>query len=218
MAAHELRTPLTGLRLQAQLLSKATVAAERRTLAEGLAQSVDRISHTVDQLLDHTRLHEVEGMPPPRQRVDLQRTFESVMSDLQHHPAMADKTVIGALDDAWLDADAFGVLTLMRNLLANAAMYSPAGATVRISAERNASSAVLLVDDSGPGIPPPERERVFDRFYRGAGRAPVGTGLGLSIVQSIVKRHGATIALQDSPLGGLRVRIEFPPADAAALA
>ena len=112
MAAHELRTPLTGLRLQAQLLSKSTVEAERRTLAESLAQSVDRISHAVDQLLDDTRQHEVEGMPPTLQRVDLQRTFESVMSDLQHHPSMEDKNVIGKFDAAGIDADAFGLLTL----------------------------------------------------------------------------------------------------------
>lgn len=214
MAAHELRTPLSGLRLQAQILSSSTSASERRTLAEGLAQSVDRVSHTVDQLLDHTRLHEAESTPLALETVDLRHTFERVMSDLQHHPSMADKVVVCELDGVCVQGDQFGLTTLMRNLLANAAMYSPEGATVRIGAQREGAFVVLDVDDSGPGIPVHERQRVFDRFYRGAGRGGTGSGLGLTIVQSIVKRHRGTVEMRDSPLGGLRVHLRFPSSGA----
>jgi two-component system OmpR family sensor kinase len=75
---------------------------------------------------------------------------------------------------------------------------------------------LLVVEDSGPGIPPQERERVFDRFYRVAGTGTAGSGLGLAIVKAIAGRHGATVRLDHSPgLGGLRVEVRFPPAAAA---
>ncbi len=67
----------------------------------------------------------------------------------------------------------------------------------------------LQVDDAGPGIPLTERERVFDRFYRRGLADEPGTGLGLAIVRSVAQRHGATVALDDSPLGGLRVTLRF---------
>ena len=74
----------------------------------------------------------------------------------------------------------------------------------------------LTVCDSGPGIPPEERERVFDRFYRRPGQIESGTGLGLAIVRSIAERHGARLVLDTSPLGGLRVAVGFPARSAAA--
>ena len=67
----------------------------------------------------------------------------------------------------------------------------------------------LQVDDAGPGIPPAERERVFDRFYRRGSGDEAGSGLGLAIVRSVAERHGAAVALGDSPLGGLRVTVRF---------
>jgi two-component system OmpR family sensor kinase/two-component system sensor histidine kinase QseC len=76
--------------------------------------------------------------------------------------------------------------------------------------------AELVVDDAGPGIPPAERERVFDRFYRRNPSASEGSGLGLAIVRTVATRHGATVALGDSPLGGLRATVHFPGALASA--
>ena len=72
------------------------------------------------------------------------------------------------------------------------------------------AAAWLRVDDAGPGIPPAERERVFDRFYRRAANDEGGTGLGLAIVRSVAALHGATVALGTSPLGGLQVSVCFP--------
>ena len=68
---------------------------------------------------------------------------------------------------------------------------------------------VIQVDDDGPGIAPEDRERVFDRFYRRANVAEAGTGLGLAIVSAIARRHGAEVALHDSPMGGLQVGVRF---------
>jgi two-component system OmpR family sensor kinase len=100
---------------------------------------------------------------------------------------------------------------LLRNLLENAVKYTPVEGRVDIGIVRQGDAVELSVEDSGPGLPPMERERVLDRFYRsGEAQAP-GSGLGLAIVKSIADLHGATVALDASPgLGGLRVRVRFP--------
>ena len=89
--------------------------------------------------------------------------------------------------------------------------YAPPGARVAVSVGRDDGGAPLLrVDDSGPGIPSEERERVFDRFVRrDEALGEPGSGLGLAIVKSVAQRHGATVRLDQSPLGGLRVDVAF---------
>jgi two-component system OmpR family sensor kinase len=101
--------------------------------------------------------------------------------------------------------------TLLSNLVDNALRYTPRGGRVDVAALRDGDAAVLEVVDTGPGIPPHERERVFDRFYRvGGGDAP-GSGLGLAIVRSIADRHGAQVRLAEGAGGaGLDVRVRFP--------
>ena len=101
---------------------------------------------------------------------------------------------------------------LLRNLLENAIKYTPLEGRVDIGIARQGDSVELTVDDSGPGLPPAERERVLDRFYRSGETQASGSGLGLAIVKSIADLHGATVALDQSPsLGGLRVRVVFAP-------
>jgi two-component system OmpR family sensor kinase len=106
---------------------------------------------------------------------------------------------------------------LVRNLLDNAIRYSPTGGQVDVSVERrdgDQSRAVLVVTDGGPGIPLPERERVFDRFYRVPGTASPGSGIGLALVRSIAAHHHAHIRLDAGPDGrGLRVHVEFAALD-----
>jgi signal transduction histidine kinase len=83
--------------------------------------------------------------------------------------------------------------------------------TVQVSASRNPAGAPLLhVDDDGPGVPPDQRERVFDRFQRGEDASVEGSGLGLAIVRAAARQQGADVSLADSPLGGLRVEIRWP--------
>ena len=106
---------------------------------------------------------------------------------------------------------------LVRNLLDNAIRYSPAGGPVDVSVERQDGAvprAVLVVSDGGPGIPLPERERVFDRFHRLPGAASPGSGIGLALVRSIAAHHHAHIRLDDGPgARGLRVCVDFPALD-----
>jgi two-component system OmpR family sensor kinase len=107
--------------------------------------------------------------------------------------------------------DALTILT--RNLVDNAIKYTPDGGTVDVSVSAGEQGALLVVEDSGPGIAPDERERVFDRFYRIAGSEANGSGLGLAIIKAIAERHNATLSLgQSERLGGLSVTVQFPPA------
>ena len=109
------------------------------------------------------------------------------------------------------DADA--LRALVANLLDNAIKYTPAPGQVDVELLRDASQVVLTVDDSGPGIAPAERGRVFDRFFRTSDAQAAGSGLGLAIVKAIADRHGAALALSDSPtLGGLRVELRMASA------
>jgi two-component system OmpR family sensor kinase len=104
------------------------------------------------------------------------------------------------------------LLILLRNLVDNAVKYTPAGGTVDVSVLATAAGPRLVVEDSGPGIEPEERERVFHRFYRVPGSEAQGSGLGLAIIHAIAERHGATLALDASErLGGLKVTVEFAP-------
>ncbi len=101
--------------------------------------------------------------------------------------------------------------TLLRNLIDNAVRYTPAGGRVDVTVESTAGGVRVTVADDGPGIPPEERSRVFDRFYRRAGTAPSGSGLGLAIVKAIAEAHGATVSLAAGPSGkGLAVIVVFP--------
>ena len=111
-----------------------------------------------------------------------------------------------------VQGDRVALALLVRNLADNALRYSPPGARVELRVLQEGSDALLVVDDTGPGIPAEERERVFDRFQRRASGEETGSGLGLAIVRSIAERHGAEVTLGDSPLGGLRVTVRFAPA------
>jgi signal transduction histidine kinase len=101
--------------------------------------------------------------------------------------------------------------TLARNLLDNAARYSPPGSTVRVEIASRDGATRLSVSDEGPGIAPELRERVFESYYRIPGAAGDGSGLGLAIVREIAAQHGATVRLEDGERGrGTRVVVSFP--------
>jgi len=107
---------------------------------------------------------------------------------------------------------------LVNNLIDNALRYTPGGGTVTVRVAATGAGATLDVEDSGPGIPPEERELVFDRFYRILGSNAEGSGLGLAIVREIAQRHGAVLAIADNPqdtaagMPGTRISVRFPPA------
>src|SRR5580693_3799145 len=99
---------------------------------------------------------------------------------------------------------------MVSSVIENAIKYSDIDGIVRVCLQAAPEGIVLEIEDSGPGIPPNERERVFDRFYRRTGNTASGSGLGLAIAREIATRHGASITLQSSDsLGGLSARISF---------
>jgi two-component system sensor histidine kinase QseC len=104
------------------------------------------------------------------------------------------------------DAGSLGIL--MQNLVSNAVRHTPPDGCIRVLLDASPATLVLRVQDSGAGVPPALREKVFERFFRAGGGE--GAGLGLSIVARIVELHGGTIALDDGPLGGLELRVELP--------
>ena len=210
MAAHELRTPLTSLRLQSELLVGAHLPELRRQYSGEVLASVDGISHVLEQLMILSRVDGMKYSELDIVDVDLQATYFKVMSQLQHEAAEHDLTMKAHLRGQHVDGVEFGVYTLMRNLLHNAILYTPRGGRIVIGAASLPDGLLLTVDDSGPGIPPEQRQRAFDRFHRLGQLKVKGSGLGLSIVKTIASLHGATVALETSPLGGLRVAVTFP--------
>jgi len=210
-AAHELRSPLTALKLQAQMVRRAPDEAARVAATEALVAGVDRAAHLVEQLLALAR-HEPGARAEAFAPVALGTVLQQVLADAGPL-AQARQTTLSLDSDPALQVpgDAAALAVLARNLVDNALRYTPAGGQVQVSCQPHAGGVMLRVDDSGPGIEPADRERVFDRFVRGgsAGETP-GSGLGLAIVRSIAQRHGASVTLASSPLGGLRVELVLP--------
>jgi two-component system OmpR family sensor kinase len=207
-AAHELRTPLAALKLQVQSLERADNDDARRVAVGRLGAGIERATRLVEQLLVLARQ---EASAAPRQAVDLAGVARRAVADLIG-VAQAKGIDLGLqrADSAEIQGQPDALMILMRNLVDNAIKYTPHGGTVDVSVEADHGKVKVTVEDSGPGIPPDERERVFDRFYRVPGSDAAGSGLGLAIIKSIAERHGATLTLADSArLGGLAATVTF---------
>lgn len=215
-AAHELRTPLAALKIQLQLVERAAGAGQERAALDSLRAGLERASHLVAQLLVLARQEPGAEAAPMLAPVTL---AEVLRRCLVEQAALAQDGAVdlgaGRIDDGMVMGDADALQVLISNLVDNAVRYTQAGGRVDVALQRVEGSGAacsrlrLTVDDSGPGIAPAERERVLDRFYRSAGSGQPGSGLGLAIVRSIALRHHAGLKLDDSPLGGLRVMVDF---------
>ena len=212
-AAHELRTPLAALKLQVELVERAPDAATRAAALAELEDGVDRASHLVEQLLAMARL-EPEALAKSFGDCDLVTLAKDVI--VARAALAADRRIdLGLAREAVVrvHGDMASLSMLLANLLDNALRYTPAGGRIDVAVDDDAGHAVLTVADTGPGIPAIDRERVFDRFYRGANAGPeqTGSGLGLSIVKRIADAHGALVTLDAESDGrGLVVRVRFP--------
>jgi two-component system OmpR family sensor kinase len=214
-AAHELRTPLAALKLQLDMARRAVDTADRDAAYADLDAGVRRGSHLVDQLLTLARV-EPEALAETAAECDLVALAKEAI--VARAPLAADKSV-----DLGLAREARGIVRgdpatlaiLMSNLIDNALRYTPRGGRVDVAVDRTPEAIVFSVSDTGPGIAPDERERVFDRFYRAGASSEPGSGLGLSIVKRIADAHRATIELGEPPAGsGLVVSVRFPPPQA----
>ena len=215
-AAHQLKTPLAGLRTQAELAQREIDAGQRdpkelKKSLQQIAHSSQSAAHMVNQLLAMARAENQEQQAQ-RQAVNLARLATETVHDFV--PRALEKRIDlgyegpetgrGAPDGRrpLVSGNALLLRELIRNLVDNALQYTPAGGTVtvRIVDDPFGQVVVLQVEDSGPGIPAPERERVFQPFYRALGTEVDGSGLGLAIVREIAVQHGAQIQLEDANL------------------
>ena len=209
-AAHELRSPLTAMSLQAERLMAADMSGEARQRLLALTDGLKRNRVMLDQLLALARSQ--QSAPDAETRVSLQQTIRLVIEDL--YPLAEEREIdLGVVggDDAAIGIHPLELQMLIKNLVDNAIRYSPRGGRVDVLVAPDAHVVDLIVDDTGPGIPGAERERVFDPFYRilGNGRGS-GSGLGLAIVRAVADKSGATVTLMPAPAGqGLRVVVRF---------
>ena len=216
-AAHELRTPLTALHLQMGMLARASGEAERESAMRTLSAGVQRAIRLIEQMLALARQEpRAESL---RVSVRLDELAREIVAELV---PLADAGGIdlgvAAAQPATVAADSEALRTLLRNLVDNAVRYTPPGGRVDVTVDSTAAGPRLTVTDDGPGIPPDERRRVFDRFYRRAGTSPTGSGLGLAIVKAIADAHGASVTLGDGADGkGLAVTVTFRAAPASTL-
>lgn len=209
-AAHELRTPLTALRLQLQLAERARDDEARAQAHARLREGIARAVHLVEQLLVLAR-QDPDAPVESAGEVDLTQLARGVVE--AHQPAAAARGLdlaVEAAEPVAIAGDRAALRTLIDNLVDNALRYTPSG-RVAVRVAREGGSAVLEVEDTGPGIAETERGRVFDRFYRGEAAAEGGSGLGLAIVKRVAERHGGQVELLGARQGaGLRVRIVLP--------
>lgn len=212
-AAHELRTPLTALTLQVQLAARAQSELERATALERMEQGVKRATRLVKQLLTMARL-DPEAATTPAVPTDLCLLANGVVDELQ--PLAAQKSItlkmeVSAPVRVLGQEDALRIL--LTNLIDNAIRYTAPGGRVDVSVQQSNASVHLIVQDNGPGVPADERERVFDRFYRGRDAAAGGSGLGLAIVRQIAEMHGGSVTLRPrTDASGLQALASFPAA------
>ena len=214
-AAHELRTPLAAVQIQAQLVARAQDADARREALTDLQAGVTRATRLAEQLLALARAEPEAGAV--KESVDLRALLAECVG--AQAPIAQRHGIDLGFEDADADAatvqgDADSLRMMFSNVLDNAIKYTPTGGRIDVALGTDEAGAVTVsIADSGPGIAPEERARVFDRFYRDASaraRTDVsGSGLGLAIVRRVAAQHGARVELGDAPLGGLLVTVRF---------
>ncbi|MFL9923289.1 sensor histidine kinase [Herbaspirillum lusitanum] len=213
--AHQLRTPLTGLKLQLELVQ------DRHAEDQETAHSMELMNSSIERMIRQSRQLLALARAEPGQFGERGRHLEDLQLDklveesIQHFIEQADKKQIDLgfdLQTARLRGDRFLLRDLIDNLIDNAVRYSPSHSTVTVSCMEAEGAAWLKVEDSGPGIAPEHRGRIFDRFYR-ANDKVAGSGLGLAIVRDIALDHGAEI-LVEAGAGdkGTSFSVRFPAA------
>lgn len=214
-AAHELRTPLTVLSGELEYALLDPSLPER--LREGLRRASDEtraLSELVEALLLLRRADSEfwrEGEEAiPINLGDLGRDL--VREFAERWPKRAGDLQVAADDEALVAGHATLLESAIRNLISNALKFTDAGQPVRVSVSSGSGACVVMVEDSGPGIPVSERERVFDPFFRGgeARTSHDGFGLGLPILRRVARAHGGEVQLSESPLGGARFELRLP--------
>lgn len=215
--SHELRTPITTIAgfAGAMLDGTASEPDVRQRFLEGIRDEAARLAELTGALLS---LADIDSGRVALQSAEVDTSLMSTVLQARHQPVAAERDVDLVVEPLTCDdgvpvGDEARVLQVASALITNALAYTPAGGSVRVSCESDDAWWTLLVDDSGPGVPPGDRERVFQRFVRldpSRSAETGGSGLGLSICARLVELMAGMIDVIDSPLGGARFRVRLP--------
>lgn len=214
-AAHQLRTPLAGAQAQLELALEESDPEQHKILLERVNASIERLSHTISQLLSLARNQQDASHSMALSQLNLNQIAQEVTTDMV--PSAIKKDIDLGFEASELSAMILGdskrLKEMLYNLIDNALLYTPRGGKVTVNVKREAGEIVLSVDDNGPGIPKEEREKVFERFHRIMGTGQEGSGLGLAIVMEIAQLHQANVEISDEPMKkGLNIQVSFTEA------
>lgn len=208
-AAHQMRTPLAALRAQAQLALDDDDPEDMRRSLAAIDRNATHMSRLLNQLLsDASVIHRsnLQRFAP----VDMVETVHQALHEAlpQALPAPRVQLAVGVASSR-VQGDALLLREAIKNLIDNALKYGGDG-PLQVALTEEGTYSVVTIADHGPGIPPGDAERVFERFARGEDAAPGGAGLGLAIVKRVVDSHGGQIDLSNRPSGGLVATIRLP--------
>jgi len=214
--SHELKTPLTALREGSELLSEQALGRltpEQQEVVGILRSNSIELQRLIEDLLSYgaAGFHRSEMRFVP---VEVCRVIAQVLDDQNLALRARALRIAPRIEDITVEADVEKLRVIVDNLISNASKFAPEGSAIELVARSEGASLALEVADNGPGIPPAERERVFDPFYRGrsvaAGRLR-GSGVGLSIVRDFAQAHGGSAEVVDEPArSGARLRVTLP--------
>jgi two-component system sensor histidine kinase VicK len=221
-ASHELKTPLFSLSGFMELLDEGDLDAEtQRDFLDLMRQQIDRLTNLSLSLLDLSQV-DAGGIRLHPAIVELSPLAYSVAAEFRQRLAAKGARIVvsqAETGEAPLVAycDEMRLAQVLRALLDNAVKFSPADSTVTVALSRDREAAVIVVSDQGPGVPPGERERIFERFYHGTQNgAQSGSGLGLSIARELVELMGGTLTVGSEGVGAsfvVRLPASPPPDD-----
>ncbi len=209
--AHQLRTPITGMQAQLDLLAAEPAAAPVRNRLATLQEAIRQLAHSANQLLMLARADPAVNLVPKNQAVTLDTIVGEVVAKFFDRALRSDIDLGVEVQPVALIADPSLLDDLLSNLVDNALKYTPAGGTVTVSAGEGGGKRFIAVEDTGPGIPESERERVKQRFYRLPNSPGHGSGLGLAIVDEIARLYDASVTIGAGANGiGTKVLVRFP--------
>lgn len=218
-AAHELRTPIARMRARVELAllqgPESKEPAERSAVLHALDQELRAVTNQVDELLQLARADAAgdEAMVHPERLFLDDLVADELPRWLPQAQQLGVELRVGDLEEAAVHGDATLLARLCGVLVDNALRYGGHPGVVRVSVRLDGGHALLTVEDNGDGVAADDRSRIFDRFFRGEAarhRRADGSGLGLAIASWIVRRHGGTIEVSDSALGGAMFRLALP--------